>query len=56
MDKERTVKFTLNGEEMERRFPTNLSLLNALRYELGATEVKNGCEKGDCGACVVVVA
>ena len=55
MDKERTVKFTLNGEEMERRFPTNLSLLNALRYELGATEVKNGCEKGDCGACVVVV-
>jgi carbon-monoxide dehydrogenase small subunit len=55
MDTEHTVRFTLNGESMERRFPSNLSLLNALRYELGATEVKNGCEKGDCGACVVLV-
>lgn len=55
MKKEHTVKFTLNGETIERTFPSNLSLLNALRYEIGATEVKNGCEKGDCGACVVIV-
>jgi carbon-monoxide dehydrogenase small subunit len=55
MQKEHTVKFTLNDEPIERTFPSNLSLLNALRNEIGATEVKNGCEKGDCGACVVVV-
>ncbi len=55
MDRERTVRFELNGELVERRFRVNESLLNALRYELGATEVKNGCEKGDCGACVVLV-
>ncbi len=55
MKKEHTVNFTLNGEAVEKTFPSNLSLLNALRYEIGATEVKNGCEKGDCGACVVIV-
>ena len=55
MERERAVRFELNGELLERRFPVNESLLNVLRYELGATEVKNGCEKGDCGACVVLV-
>ena len=55
MERERAVRFELNGESLERRFPVNESLLNVLRYELGATEVKNGCEKGDCGACVVLV-
>ena len=55
MERERAVRFELNGESLERRLPVNESLLNVLRYELGATEVKNGCEKGDCGACVVLV-
>jgi carbon-monoxide dehydrogenase small subunit len=49
------VKFRLNGEPVEVTVPSYLSLLYALRNELGAIEVKNGCEKGDCGACVILV-
>lgn len=32
----------------------NTTLLNALR-DLGYTDVKSGCEKGDCGACTVLL-
>ena len=31
-----------------------MTLLQALR-DLGYTDVKNGCEKGDCGACAVLL-
>ena len=33
----------------------NVTLLTALR-DLGYTDVKCGCEKGDCGACAVLLA
>ena len=45
--------FTLNGEQIEVAAPHHWTLLEALRYQLGLTGTKQGCDKGDCGACTV---
>ena len=52
--KQLPVQFTVNGEEVQAQFPTYTTLLQALR-ETGHVEVKNGCEKGDCGSCTILL-
>ena len=47
------VTFLLNGEERTADAQTNL--LAYLREEAGLTSVKNGCARGACGACTVLV-
>ena len=54
MSNERTVTLRVNGREERGSFPAHRTLLEALR-QIGHTEVKCGCEKGDCGACAVLV-
>jgi carbon-monoxide dehydrogenase small subunit len=44
----------VNGRTHNSALAPNVTLLNALR-DLGYTEVKSGCEKGDCGACGVLL-
>ena len=52
-----TVICTLNvnGETRECAVTPGTTLLEALRYGLGLTGSKQGCDKGDCGACTVAV-
>ena len=54
MPHEKTVTLRVNGHAREARVAANETLLETLR-ELGHVEVKSGCEKGDCGACAVLV-
>ncbi len=54
MAETRTFALTINGRGREVAAPANATLLETLR-ELGYFEVKSGCEKGDCGACAVLV-
>jgi carbon-monoxide dehydrogenase small subunit len=52
--KSKVITLNVNGREHEVALQPNVTLLQALRG-LGYTDVKNGCEKGDCGACAVLV-
>jgi len=50
----RLVQLSVNGRAHHTALAPNTTLLYALR-DLGYTDVKSGCEKGDCGACTVLV-
>ena len=50
-----TVHLTVNGREVEAELPSDMTLLEFLRRELGLTGTKNGCATGHCGACTVVL-
>jgi carbon-monoxide dehydrogenase small subunit len=52
--KPKLITLTVNGRQHHVALAPNVTLLQALR-DLGYTDVKNGCEKGDCGACAVLM-
>ena len=47
------LSFTVNGERVETLVQPYVTLLDALREDLGLTGPKEGCGTGDCGACSV---
>ncbi len=49
------VALTINGDRREVAVPEHWTLLETLRYALGLTGSKQGCDKGDCGACTVLL-
>jgi xanthine dehydrogenase YagT iron-sulfur-binding subunit len=50
-----TTSLSVNGEV--RQFPADarVTLVDALRDRLGLTGTKKGCDRGECGACTVLV-
>jgi aerobic carbon-monoxide dehydrogenase small subunit len=51
----RVLELQVNGDRVETAAPEHWTLLEVLRYRLGLTGSKQGCDKGDCGACTVLV-
>ena len=49
------VRFKLNGEPRELVLDPRVTLLDALRERLHMTGTKKGCDRGQCGACTVLV-
>ena len=49
------VSFTINGSKREVLIEPNTTLLDVIREDLGLTGAKEGCGKGECGACTVIL-
>ena len=49
------ILFTLNGERRTVNIEPNDILLDVLRDKLGIKSPKCGCDRGDCGACAVLL-
>ncbi|MBW1785661.1 MAG: (2Fe-2S)-binding protein [Deltaproteobacteria bacterium] len=51
----RLIALTINGKLHEVAVAPNLTLTDLIRYDLGLTGTKKGCEVGDCGTCTVIM-
>src|SRR5262245_34536752 len=49
------VTLQINGKKHELQLDPRVTLLDALRENLGLTGTKKGCDHGQCGACTVLV-
>ncbi len=50
-----TVKLLVNGKKHILEVGANETLLEVLREKLGLTGAKIGCNRGECGACTVLI-
>lgn len=49
------IRLTVNGESYTVAVEPCESLLDVLRDKLGLTGTKKGCNRGDCGACTIII-
>lgn len=49
------VSLTVNRTRHELAVSPNETLLDVIRYKIGLTGTKKGCELGDCGSCTVLL-
>lgn len=52
---EHPISMTLNGKKVTLEAPPTMRLLDLLRERLFLTGTKEGCGKGECGACTVIM-
>jgi xanthine dehydrogenase YagT iron-sulfur-binding subunit len=50
-----SINLKINGVNYSLQIEPRVSLLDALREDLGLTGTKKGCNQGACGACTVLV-
>jgi aerobic-type carbon monoxide dehydrogenase small subunit (CoxS/CutS family) len=51
----KTITLHVNHHTHQVSVMPNSTLLRVLRESLGYLDLKNGCEKGDCGACTILL-
>ena len=49
------VQLNINGKDYSLLLEPRVTLLDALRVYIGLTGAKKGCDRGQCGACTVLV-
>ena len=49
------VTLRINGREHVVHIEPRMNLIHVLRDQLGLTGTKPGCDRGECGACTVLV-
>ena len=52
---ERLLTLSVNGQERRVDVAPNETLAMVLRYKLGLTGTKIGCDRAECGACTVLI-
>jgi len=50
-----SVRLDVNGHDYDLALEPRVTLLDALREYIGLTGTKKGCDRGQCGACTVLV-
>lgn len=51
----KTIKFNLNGKDVEVNVEPGEILLDTVRERFHLTGAKRGCEVGECGACTLLI-
>jgi aerobic carbon-monoxide dehydrogenase small subunit len=55
MEENVKISFSVNGDKETRYVRPNQTLLKFIREELKLSGTKEGCEVGECGACIVLL-